>query len=134
MPVNNQYNSNLDYLVNNQKALFDAITNMNNDSQKVVRDVYQKVNKFCDELDQSAKKDLETRIKDKLMQVAQQIKDLNPQQAKALLSDLSKLGVDIDKLEADLSSKGLTPQTSAVLKDITKQIDGMMKQLEQKIG
>jgi hypothetical protein len=131
MQVN--FNS-MDNLASSQKALFDIITNMNNDSQKVVRDVYKKVDEFCNELDQAAKKDLEKRIQETLIKIAQQIKDMNPQQAKALLADLAKLGVNIDKLETDLSSKGLTPQTSAVLRDVNKQITDMMKELQQKVA
>lgn len=118
---------------NNQQALFDTIANLNNDSQKVVRDVYAKVDKFCNELDQAAKKDLEKLIRDTLSKVAQQVNNLNPQQAKALLTNLAKLGVNIEQLEANLSSQGLTPQTSAVLKGVKQQIDDMMKNLRQKL-
>ena len=118
--------------ISNQQQINQILTNLNNDSQKVVRDVYAKVDKFCNELDQAAKKEMEQKIRDTLAKVSQQINSLNPQQAKALLADLAKLGVNIDKLEADLSSKGLTPQTSAVLKGIKQQVDDMMNQLERK--
>lgn len=118
--------------ISNQQQITQVLTNLNNDSQKVVRDVYAKVDKFCNELDQSAKKEMEKKIRDTLSQVAKQLDNLNPQQAKALLTDLAKLGVNIDKLEADLSSKGLTPQTSAVLKGVKQQVDDMLSQLESK--
>lgn len=98
------------------------------ETNDIVRNIFQELEKFKNKTDKEIGEALE-RTKQRLTEMLKKVADMNPQEAKALVQELERLNVNVEKLQSNLSLS-ISPETSRAFSDVQTQINRLLEKLE----